>query len=391
MQLDFSALHQLYRAELLDRTIPFWLKYGMDREYGGLCTCISDDGKVLSGDKYVWSQLRAIWTFSALCNKIERKQEYLDAATQIFNFIARRGRNEKGEWLFCLNQKGAPLFNGATTIYADGFAIYAFTAFAKATGNADAIRLARETYANVQARLAKPGSYQTHPLPIPAGTKAHGTSMIFSLAFDEFGRFVNDAAIIRAGLDHANQVMDVFRRPEHKRLYEFVALDDSLLTAPPGRAINPGHAIESMWFMIHIFQRHNNRERVQQAIEAIKWNLELGWDDEFGGIFLARDAEGSFWEKNWDTKIWWVHTKALYALLLAYSITREQWCLDWFARVHEYSFAHFPVVEYGEWIQNLDRRGNKLDTPIALPVKDPFHLARALIYSIGVLQDLPGL
>jgi N-acylglucosamine 2-epimerase len=86
-----------------------------------------------------------------------------------------------------------------------------------------------------------------------------------------------------------------------------------------------------------------------------------------------------------------VHTEALYALLLAYSITREQWCLDWFARVHEYSFAHFPVVEYGEWIQNLDRRGNKLDTPIALPVKDPFHLARALIYSIGVLQDLPGL
>jgi len=385
---NFKPLLSLYRAELLDRTIPFWLQHGLDREYGGICTCINDQGQVVSGDKYGWSQLRAIWTFSALYNKIERKPEYLDAATQIFNFITRRGRNDKGEWLFCVNQKGAPLHNGATTIYADGFAIYAFTEFAKATGNQDAIRIARETYANVQARLAKPGSYQTHPLPIPEGTKAHGISMIFSLVFDEFGRYINDASIVAEGLRHANQVMDVFRRPEHKRVYEFVNLDDTLRMTPPGRAVNPGHGIESMWFMIHIFQRHGDDARVRQAIETIKWHLELGWDDEFGGLFLARDAEGSFWENKWDTKIWWPHTESLYALLLAYSISKEQWCLDWFERVHEYSFSHYPVPQYGEWIQNLNRQGKPMEGTIALPVKDPFHLARALIYSVGVLEQL---
>ena len=385
---SFSELHTLYRSELLDRTIPFWLTHGLDREYGGICTCINDQGQVLSGDKYVWSQLRAIWTFSALYNKIERKQEYLDAATQIFNFITRCGRNDKGEWLFCLTRDGKPLHDGATTIYADGFAIYAFTEYAKATGNQDAIRIARETYANVQARLAKPGSYQTHPLPIPEGSKAHGISMIFSLVFDEFGRYINDASIVAEGLRHANQVMDVFRRPEHKRVYEFVNLDDTLRTTPPGRAVNPGHGIESMWFMIHLYQCHGDEARVRQAIETIKWHLELGWDNEFGGLFLARDAEGSFWENKWDTKIWWPHTESLYALLLAYSISKEQWCLDWFERVHEYSFSHYPVPQYGEWIQNLNRQGKPLEGTIALPVKDPFHLARALIYSVGVLEQL---
>ena len=388
MAINFSAVHTLYRSELLDRTVPFWLKYGIDRRNGGICTCISDDGKVLSADKYVWSQLRAVWTFSALYNKIERRQEFLDAATHIFNFIIRYGRNAKGEWLFCLNKDGAPLFDGATTIYADGFAIYAFTEFAKATGNREAIALARETYANVQPRLARPGSYQTHPLPIPSGAKAHGISMIFSLVFDELGQYLNDPAIIAAGLAHANQVMDVFLRRDQKRLYEFANLDNTLMTVPPGRVTNPGHAIESMWFMAHIFQPANDSARIRQAIDAIQWHIELGWDDEFGGIVLARDAAGSFWEKNADAKIWWVHTEALYALLLAYSISRESWCLDWFQRVHDYSFTHFPVPQSGEWIQNLDRRGNKLAGTIALPVKDPFHLARALINCIGVLEQL---
>jgi N-acylglucosamine 2-epimerase len=69
-------------------------------------------------------------------------------------------------------------------------------------------------------------------------------------------------------------------------------------------------------------------------------------------------------------------------------ISKEEWCLDWFQRVHDYSFSHFPVPQYGEWIQNLDRQGRKAETVVALPVKDQFHLSRALIYSIGVLQKL---
>ena len=62
--------------------------------------------------------------------------------------------------------------------------------------------------------------------------------------------------------------------------------------------------------------------------------------------------------------------------------------MEWFERVHKYAFAHFPVPVYGEWIQNLDRQGIPLTEPVALPVKDPFHLARALINSVGVLEGL---
>ena len=78
----------------------------------------------------------------------------------------------------------------------------------------------------------------------------------------------------------------------------------------------------------------------------------------------------------------------MYALLLAYQISGEAWCLDWFEQVHNYAFSHYPVAQYGEWTQRLDRQGRKFSETVALPVKDPFHLPRALIYCIEVLERL---
>jgi N-acylglucosamine 2-epimerase len=218
--------------------------------------------------------------------------------------------------------------------------------------------------------------------------QAHGVAMTFALVFEELGRLTNDAAILDAAVSYAEQVMTVFRQPERKRVYEFATPDGKHLDQPPGKTVVPGHVLESMWFMIHIYQRLGNAARIREAVETMRWHIEFGWDARYGGIVLARDAQGSRWEKIAGTKIWWPHTEAIYALLLAYAVSREQWCLDWLARVHEYSYSHFPVPGYGEWIQNLDRQGRKLDEVVGLPVKDPFHLARSLINCINVLQQL---
>lgn len=384
----FVDLLAIYRSELLERVVPFWLEYAVDRQNGGLLTCISDEGQVLSEDKYMWSQLRAIWTFSALYNQIEPRPEWLDLARHIFAFVKKHGRDEQGRWVFAVDKEGT-ILEGATSIYADGFAIYGLTELARATGDREVIDLALATYENVQSRLARPGSYQTAPFEIPEQGKAHAISMIFSLVFNELGHYLNDPVIIEASLVYAAEVMDVYRRPDQKLLYEFVHQDNSLIDSPQGRSIVPGHAIESMWFMIHIFRRAGQEDRVKQAIETIKWHLEFGWDRAYGGLLHARDAAGgSPWWRFPEAKLWWPHTEALYALLLAYELAEEQWCLDWFERVHNYAFSHYPVPGYGEWTQKLDRQGNKMTGTVALPVKDPFHLPRALIYCVQVLERL---
>ena len=392
MRIDarFADLLAIYRAELLERTIPFWMKHAIDWDHGGILTCISDEGQVLSTDKYMWSQLRAIWTFSALYNHIEARQEWLDVARHIFEFAKRYGRDKDGRWVFAVDEQGSVL-QGATSIYADGFAIYGLTELARATGDPQAVALALETCENVQRRLARPGSYETAPYPLPEGVKAHGVSMIFSLVFHELGRLLNDEAILSAGLQQAEEVMTAFLRPDQGLLYEYVTLHNTLIDSPQGRAIVPGHAIESMWFMIHIYRYWENKSRIDEAMAAIKRHIEYGWDVQYEGILLSRDAAGGDpWWPFAGSKLWWPHTEALYALLLAYEQSGAAWALEWFEKAHNFAFSHYPVPGYGEWTQKLDRQGRQFAQTVALPVKDPFHLPRSLIYCTAVLERLAG-
>ena len=74
------------RKELAS-SAEFWLKYGMDKEHGGVYTCIDRTGRLFSTDKSVWMQGRCAWTFSYLCRVYGKKQEWLDAAKSCLDFL----------------------------------------------------------------------------------------------------------------------------------------------------------------------------------------------------------------------------------------------------------------------------------------------------------------
>ena len=72
------------------------------------------------------------------------------------------------------------------------------------------------------------------------------------------------------------------------------------------------------------------------------------------------------------------------ATAYAYQYTHEPWCLQWHRKVQQFAYAHYPVAT-GEWSQWVDREGKRMGNAF-LPVKDPFHLPRALIYLIEILE-----
>jgi len=389
-RMSFDELHGFYLSHLLDDVMPFWTTHALDRECGGLNTCIRDDGSIVSHDKYLWSQWRAVWTFCSLCQRIAPRPEWQEAAEIIYRFAARYGRDENGRTVFSLERDGR-VKEGYTSIYADGFALYALAEYVRMTGDAEAERLAREIYPLVKADLDRPGSYPTAPLPIPTGHRAHGPSMIFSLVFYELGVVLEDRSICQAGLDLTRDVFENFLRDEDGLVHELIRLDNTLPDSPEGRVVVPGHVIEDMWFQIHILQHENDEAGVQRACELIRRHFDLGWDDEFGGLFHAVNADGSVDDVAWrfaDTKLWWPATEALYALLLAYEKTGQDAYLDQYWRMHDYAFSHYPLRGPGEWRQRLDRRGDPITETVALPVKDPFHLPRALILCVEVLDRL---
>jgi len=373
-----------YTRNLLDDIVPFWMRHGIDREYGGIGNILDDEGNILGHDKYLWSQGRALWTFSALYNRVEQRPEWLEFAHHIHAYLSTHGRDENGRWMYRLDKEGN-IVERDTSIYVDGFVMGGLAEYSVAAKQPAALELALKTYDSIQSLLAKPGSYATAPYAVPAGMKVHGVSMIFSFFFYNLGEIAGRPDICEAGLGHANQILNDFYVEDKDAILEFVALDGNFVDSPEGRACVPGHAIEALWFLLSIFERAGKTEDIDKCCRLIRRHLELAWDDERGGLRLALDIDGRepvYWQ-NPDTRAWWVHVEALVATALAYNHCGEDWCLEWHRRVREYAFAHYPQPG-GEWTQWLDADGNKVASG-GLPVKDPFHLPRALIYLREIL------
>jgi N-acylglucosamine 2-epimerase len=250
------------------------------------------------------------------------------------------------------------------------------------------MELAVRTFWKITRRVEKPDFRETAPYALLPGRKIHGIPMILTEVANELAETTQDASIAEAADRYAGSVMTNFVRPERKLLLEFLSADYLELPPNEGTYVMPGHAIESMWFNLHCARRRDDSEAIRRAVEVIRWHVEAGWDREFGGLFLGIDAEGGRpFLPNSDKKVWWPHTEALYALLLAFRLTGESWCLEWYHRIHEWSFQHFPMTPDGEWFQRLDRQGSPIKDLIALPVKDPFHLPRAVILILTLLKS----
>ncbi|HZH96815.1 MAG TPA: AGE family epimerase/isomerase, partial [Flavisolibacter sp.] len=116
--------------------------------------------------------------------------------------------------------------------------------------------------------------------------------------------------------------------------------------------------------------------------------VEYGWDKEHGGIFYFLDVLGHPPQQlEWDQKLWWVHVEALVALAKGYKLTGNPRCLEWFEKVHNYTWKHFKDEEHGEWFGYLNRRGE-----ILLPLKGGkwkgcFHMPRAMYQVWKTLEN----
>ena len=109
----------------------------------------------------------------------------------------------------------------------------------------------------------------------------------------------------------------------------------------------------------------------------------------YGGLYYFVDVKGKpLTMLEWDMKLWWPHTEALYALLLAHQITGEEKYLIWYEKVHEWSFNHFPDPIYGEWYGYLHRDGTISTTLKGSMWKGPFHLPRALLQGMKILENM---
>lgn len=384
----FKQLAQQYRTTLLDNVIPFWLQNSKDQENGGYFTCLTHDGQVFDTDKFIWLQARQVWTFSMLYNRLEEKEEWLNFARHGAQFLLDHGRDKRGNWYFSLTKSGAPLVQ-AYNIFSDCFACMAFGQLYKATKEQHYADVALATFQNILQRQENPKGIYNKIIPDTRPLKNFTLPMILCNLCLEIEHLLDEKLVEDTIQKCIHEVMDVFYLEEKGLIVENVQPNGQFSDTFDGRLLNPGHAIEAMWFIMDLAVRKADHKLIEKATAITLNTLEYGWDNQHGGIFYFMDIKGYPPQQlEWDQKLWWVHLETIIALLKAYSLTKDEKCWKWFEKVHDYSWNHFSDAAHGEWFGYLNRSGEVLLQLKGGKWKGCFHVPRAMYQSMQLLEGL---
>ena len=383
MLMDYAAR---YRTELVESVVPFWLKYSLDGDHGGYFTCLDREGAIYDTTKYVWLHGRAAWTFSKLYNEVERRQEWLDAAGAILDFVRRHGRDPEGRFYFSLTREGGPSFYQRKP-YSGTFVAIGCIEYYRATGLRVYINEAIEIFWRVKEWIERPALLGRPVYAGSAPVSQLADWMVLAMMLMELAAVHEDPRYRPLMRQCFDRTLDHLDSSRNVLLESAVPGDPAFRDTPAGRLYCPGSSAEMSWFLLHLLRFDPDPAREARVLEIVEASLEVGWDREYGGLYYFMDIEGKPpLPLESPMKLWWSHTEAIYAVILAYTLTREKRWLPWIERLDRYAFEHFSDPEFGEWFGYCDRRGDRTSDCKGNNYKGAYHVPRFLLYSAQAIE-----
>lgn len=377
-----------YKKDLTENIMPFWMKYGLDRENGGVYTCVNRDGSLMDTTKSVWFQGRFAFICSFAYNNVEKNQEWLDAAKSTLEFIEKHCFDEQGHMYFSVTAEGKPL-RKRRYVFSETFAAIAMSEYALATGDQHWAKRAIQVFEDTQRFLATPGFL---PAKFEADVKLQGHSIVMILinVGSCIRKVVNDPKLTQQIDESIEKLKKYFIHPEFKCLLETVGENGEFIDTNMTRIINPGHCIETSWFIMEEAKlRGWDKPMLDLALQVFDWSWDWGWDKQYGGIINFCDCKNlPSQDYSQDMKFWWPQCETIIASLYAYLGTGDEKYLYRHERISEWTYAHFPDVEYGEWYGYLHRDGTVAQPAKGNLYKGPFHIPRMMIKGYMLCQEI---
>lgn len=377
-----------YKKDLTENIMPFWMKYGLDHENGGVYTCVDRDGSLMDTTKSVWFQGRFAFICSFAYNNVEKNQEWLDAAKSTLEFIEKHCFDEQGHMYFSVTAEGKPL-RKRRYVFSETFAAIAMSEYALATGDQHWAKRAIQVFEDTQRFLATPGFL---PAKFEADVKLQGHSIVMILinVGSCIRKVVNDPKLTQQIDESIEKLKKYFIHPEFKCLLETVGENGEFIDTNMTRTINPGHCIETSWFIMEEAKlRGWDKPMLDMALQVFDWSWDWGWDKQYGGIINFRDCKNlPPQDYSQDMKFWWPQCETIIASLYAYLGTGDEKYLYRHERISEWTYAHFPDAEYGEWYGYLHRDGTVAQPAKGNLYKGPFHVPRMMIKGYMLCQEI---
>lgn len=378
----------IYKKDFTENIMPFWIKYGVDNINGGCYTCLDRDGKLMDTTKSVWFQGRFAFICSYAYNNIEKKQEWLTIAKQTIDFIEKHCFDTDGRMYFEVTAEGIP-FRKRRYVFSESFAAIAMSEYAIASGDKSYAKKALNLFKKIQSFVNTPGVLEpkyTEALQ----AKGHSITMILINTASRIREAIQDPILDEQIDSSIHSIEEDFMHPQFKALLETVGSNGEFIDTIMGRMINPGHCIETAWFILEEAKHRNwNEKLVKTATTILDWSWEWGWDKEHGGITNFVDCKGyPSQDYAHDMKFWWPQTEAIIATLYAYQATGNMKYLEMHKMISDYTYSHFPDQEYGEWYGYLHHDGTVSQHAKGNLFKGPFHIPRMMIKSHQLCSEI---
>ncbi len=370
--------HEKYRRELLENIMPFWLKHGWDRKDGGVWTCLDRDGTRMDSTKSVWFQGRFGWMCAYAFNHVKKDAAFLAASKSCCEFLEKHCFDRTGRAYFEVTTEGVGL-RRRRYVFSECFAAMAYAEYALASGDGAWAEKALALFKRIRVFMANPKKWMPSKYEDALQAQGHSLTMILINVANVVKQVSDDPVLDRQITESVEKLVKFFIHPEFKAVLEMVGPNGEFIDTLSGRVINPGHAIETSWFLLDVAEARQDAALREIALKILDWSWAWGWDKKFGGIISFRDCR-NFPPQSYeqDMKFWWPQCETIIASAYAYRLTGKAKYEKMHRLANEWAWTHLKDRKFPEWFGYLHRDGTVAQPAKGNIFKGPFHIPRML-------------
>ncbi|MDR3132752.1 MAG: AGE family epimerase/isomerase [Prevotellaceae bacterium] len=389
---------KIFQDELENNILSFWLNRMQDDEQGGFYGRIDGEGALHpQANKGAVLNARILWTFSA-AYRLLKKPEYKAAAQRAFDYLTGYFIDTTfGGVYWELDYKGRPV-NAKKQMYAQGFALYGFSEFYRATGNTKALELAKEFFYLIeQHRDKEAGGY------LEAYTREWNIIDDMRLSSKD----ANEKKTMNTHLhilEPYTNLCRVWNNPQlHEAQRKLIAVFTEKILNHSGHldlffdeawnvkssGISYGHDIEASWLLweaAEVLGDPKRSEQVKTLCLKIANAVAEGLQPD-GSMIYERDGGHIDSDRHW-----WVQAETVVGFLYACKNSGNEDYAKKAARTWRYIRDNIVDRTGGEWYwsRKADGSVNRADDRAGL-WKCPYHNGRMCMEVMEHFKDMPAL
>ena len=393
---------------LTQNILPFWLNNMLDAKQGGWYGRMTGKGLIEeNAPRGAILYARLLWTMSA-AYRVLSDRSYLDAATMTKDYIIEHFMDkEYGGTFWSVTADGQPL-DTKKQFYAQGFMLYGFTEYVRATGDEEAMQIAFQLFDIIE----------THAWDINYGGYIEASKrdwqpiadMRLSAKDENYPKSQNTHLHIIE--PYTNLLRCVINNKEEKMQASIKDAAKKLIYIFTSHILNPnthhldlffdmdwtrrsttesyGHDIECSWLLheaAHVLGDSNILNKVEPIVCEVAKASEKGLQAD-GSMIYEGEPDGSHFDRD---RHWWVQAEAVVGFFNVYQHFGDEMALDKALLLWGYIKNRLIDHEHGEWYWSIHEDGSvNLNDDHAGFWKCPYHNGRMCLELIERIDTMLG-